>query len=187
MILPYIAIVLLCIVTVYSAIISFREQTDSRASWLSTRPASRSTRIYLALLTLAAVILAVAYLAAGSHKSAERHLRFLIPENYIGWVRVDFEVSGAPPLPVESNQTTVKIAPDGSLRTSSPEPYGWANDTYYFYSGTSLRPIPASGPNQRIWGKINGEATGPAGTRKYEEFFVGTETQVRSQSNAPQQ
>jgi hypothetical protein len=106
----------------------------------------------------------------------------LIPEGYTGWVRIEFEVQGAPPLPVEAGQNVLRIPPDGLLRTSSPEQYGWARDTYYFYSSAGLRQLPDSGPQSLIWGKINGEASGTSGREKYEEFFVGTNQQFKEQA-----
>jgi hypothetical protein len=69
------------------------------------------------------------------------------------------------------------IPPDGLLQTCSPEQYGLANDDYYSYSTAGSRPLPHSGPGILIWSKINGEASSSSGTRKYEEFFVGTEQQ----------
>jgi hypothetical protein len=108
----------------------------------------------------------------------------LIPEAYSGWVRVEFEVAGAPALPVEDGQLLLRVPSTGLLETSSPEEYGWVKDNYAFYSNGGLRPIPKSGPSRLIWGKINGEATNSAGRRKYEEFFVGTEKQYRDQVEA---
>jgi hypothetical protein len=67
------------------------------------------------------------------------------------------------------------------LKTSSPEQYGWARDAYAFYSSAGRRPIPDSGADRLIWGKINGEASGVSGQRKYEEFFVGTQQQFKDQ------
>ena len=91
-------------------------------------------------------------------------------------------VSGAPQLSSEAGQTVFGIPADGVLRTSAPEQYGWAQDSYYFYSGAALRRLPDSGPGRLIWGRINGEASGSAGMRKYEEFFVGTEQQYKDQA-----
>ena len=110
-------------------------------------------------------------------KGAPRSWRFLIPEGYTGWVRVEFEIPGAPPLPAEDGQIVLKIPPSGTLKTSSPEQYGWARDNYFYYSNNGVRPISDSGPGKLIWGKINGQASGTSGKRAYEEFFVGTEQQ----------
>ena len=46
------------------------------------------------------------------------------------------------------------------------------------------RSISDAGPNCLIWGKINGEATGSSGKRKYEEFFVGTQQQFKNQGKS---
>jgi hypothetical protein len=123
--------------------------------------------------------------SANSRNSAPRSFRFLIPEGYRGWVRVEFEVPGMPPLPTEGGQTVIKIPPSGLLRTSSPEQYGWARDTYVFYFSAGVQSIPDSGPAKLIWGKINGEATGSFGKQKYEEFFVGSEQQYKDQIDQP--
>ena len=116
--------------------------------------------------------------------SAPRSFHFLIPEGYTGWVRVEFEVPGAPPLPKESGHTLVKIPPSGVLKTSSSEQYGLAKDDYAFYSNDTERPLPDSGPEKRVWGKITGELQGPS-KQKYEQFFVGTQQQFKDQGLPP--
>jgi hypothetical protein len=86
-------------------------------------------------------------------------------------------------LPVEAGKTVLIIPPSGVLETSSPEQYGWAKDEYFFYSSTGSRRLTDSGPQRLIWGKINGEASGTSGKRKYEEFFVGNQQQFKEQIN----
>jgi hypothetical protein len=185
MILPYLAIALLILITVYSAIVSFRQNLEGAApTWLFPGGANRVPRVLVAAVTIAGLIFAVIWVSTSAKSSTERSLRFLIPENYTGWVRVEFEVRGAPALPVEARQAVVKIPGSGLLRTSSAEQYGWAKDYYFFYSGAGVRPIPKSGPGRLIWGKINGEETGASGKRKYEQFFVGTEQQFRDRAGA---
>jgi hypothetical protein len=105
----------------------------------------------------------------------------LIPENYTGWVRIEFDVQGAPPLAKEGGEYVITIPADGILRTSSPEQYGWAHDRYYYYSGQAMHSLSDSGEGALIWGKLNGEALGKSGQRKYEEFFVGTAEQFKNQ------
>jgi hypothetical protein len=136
------------------------------------------------IATLAIVVGLVAWLGLSTPKSTRRASRFLIPEGYTGWVRVEFEVQGAPPLPEEAGQNVLRIPPNGLLRTSSPEQYGWARDAYYFYSSAGLRQLPDSGSQSLIWGKINGEASGSSGRQKYEEFFVGTNQQFKNQAKS---
>jgi uncharacterized protein DUF6843 len=183
MILPYLATALLTLVTVYSAIASFRQGREAaRPGWIFPDGAKPSARIFVGLVTLALAIGLIGWVSTGARNSTRRSLRFLIPENYTGWVRVEFEVPGESPLPVEAGQTVLKIPSSGLLRTSSPEQYGWAKDYYFSYSGAGLRPLPDSVPARMIWGKINGEASGLASKRKYEEFLVGTEQQFKEQA-----
>jgi|SRR5271156_2813635 len=182
MILPYLAIVLLVITTAYSAIVSFRHRPEGAVpSWIFPIGTSRAARILVGLTTLALVVGLGAWFGISARSSTRGSLRFLIPEGYTGWVRVEFEVEGAPPFPVGAGQAVLKIPPSGLLRTSSPEPLG-TTDYYYSYSGSSSRPIPDSGSGRLIWGKIDGEDSGASGKRKYEEFFVGTEQQFKSRA-----
>ena len=185
MILPYLATALLLLATVYSAIVSFRPKQESReAAWIFPDRTRRSVRIVVVALTV--LISVAAWFGINPRNAARnapaRSLHFFIPEGYSGWARVEFEINGQPALPSEAGQTVLKIPASGTLRTSSPEEYGWARDYYSFYSDSGSRPLPDSGPGRMIWGKINGEASGASGKRKYEEFFVGTEEQYRDQA-----
>jgi hypothetical protein len=181
MILPYTAVTLLVLVTVYSALVSFKEQKGRTPGWIFPEPTSRSVQRVIGVLTLAILFGLAAWIASTARSSTHRSSRFLIPEGYTGWIRIEFEVQGAPPLPIENDQYVLKIPANGMLRTSSPEQYGWANDHYYYYSAETVRAIPDSGQSAMIWGKINGEASGSSGKRKYEEFFVGTNQQFKDQ------
>ena len=96
-------------------------------------------------------------------------------------MQVEFELQDALPLSMEAGEYILKIPTSGVLRTSSAEQYGWAKDQYYCYSAEGMRRIPDSGGDPLIWGRINGEASGAAGKRKYEEFFVGTAQQFKNQ------
>jgi hypothetical protein len=181
MILPYLAIALLVIVTVYSAVVSFRQPGNLKRSWIFPDTTSRSTRIVVAVLTIAMLTGLAFRLVTSTRNSTHRASRFLIPEGYTGWIRVEFEVPDAPPLPMQNGQYILKIPADGILRTSSPEQYGWAQDHYYYDSAQGVRALPESGQAELVWGRINGEASAASGKRKYEEFFVGTAQQFRDQ------
>jgi hypothetical protein len=181
MVLPYLATVLLVLATVYSAVVCFGQRPESRQpTWIFPTGAKRSARISVIVGTLTLSICFIVWFSIGAGHSTRRSVRFLIPAGYSGWVRVEFEVQGVTQFPVEAGHTVAKIPPDGLLRTSSPEQYGWAKDSYYFYSGDGMQSIPEVGPGRLIWGKINGETHGASGKRKYEEFFVGTEQQYKN-------
>ncbi len=138
------------------------------------------------ICTLALLLGVAGWLTIDARHSIRHSSRFLIPDGYVGWVRVEFQVSGAPPLPAEGGEYLFKFPPSGLLRTSSSEEYGWAKDHYFYYSEKGTAVLSDTGPENLIWGKINGEATGSQGKRKYEEFFVGTEQQFREQTSGEQ-
>ncbi len=189
MILPLLATALLVLVTAYSAVVSFRQPRDGSApTWIFPNDTKRSAQIAVGICSLALLLGLAVWLAIDARHSIRHSSRFLIPEGYVGWVRVEFQVNGAPPLPVEGGEYLFKFPPSGLLRTSSSEEYGWAKDHYFYYSekGTRILPDTSVGGGGLIWGKINGEASGPQGKRKYEEFFVGTERQFKEQTRGEQ-
>jgi hypothetical protein len=189
MILPYLATGLLILVTAYSAFVSFRQPRNaSAATWIFPGGTKRSARIAVGVCTLALFLGVAGWLTIGARHSSRHQSRFLIPEGYVGWVRVEFQINDAPPLSIEGQESLFRFPPSGLLKTSSSEEYGWAKDHYFYYSETGTRILSDTGPaSQRlIWGKINGEESGSQGKRKYEEFFVGTEQQFRDQTRREQ-
>ncbi|MGA7850019.1 MAG: hypothetical protein WCA13_13010 [Terriglobales bacterium] len=187
MMLPYLATALLVLVTAYSAIATFRQTLDGNASTrIFPNAAKRSTQIAVGIGTLAILLGVAAWVTIDARHSIRHSSRFLIPKGYVGWVRVEFQVNDAAPLPVEGGEYLFKFPPSGLLVTSSSEEYGWAKDHYFYYSEKGTRVLPDAGPGNLIWGKINGEASGSQGKRKYEEFFVGTEQQFREQISEKQ-
>jgi len=189
MILPYLATALLVLATAYAAFASFRQQRDgSTATWIFPNGTTRSAQIAVGIGTLALFLALAVWLTIDARNSIRRSSRFLIPEGYVGWVRVEFQVNGAPPLPVDGGEYLFKFPPSGLLRTSSSEQYGWARDHYFYYSEKGARILPDTlpGGGGLIWGKINGEKSGSQGKRKYEEFFVGTERQFGEQTRGEQ-
>lgn len=103
--------------------------------------------------------------------------RYLIPDGYVGWVRIDFKSKDAPALTTEDGFYLIKFPPSGHLRTSSANEYGWASDEYYYYAGEARKPLKATGWGKggMIWGGFTGSLQGADET--HEGFFVGTEEQ----------
>jgi len=65
---------------------------------------------------------------ARSHEAETRCLpmyRFLVPEEYVGWIRVDFNAKDSATLPVEGDYVVFKIPTDGYLRTPARYMCGW--------------------------------------------------------------
>ena len=100
--------------------------------------------------------------------------RFLIPEGYVGWIRVDFNIKDAPPLPAEGDYLVFKIPPSGYLRTPAKYMCGWPQD-YYYYSLDSRRQL-----NTQQMIRWNGFASGaePDVNKEITDYiFIGTEVE----------
>lgn len=176
----------LLLATIYAAIVSFRAADGSAGPrWLFPQNTGRRTRILAAIFTVVWVAALGLWVGTSVRQATRNPSRYLIPDGYVGWVRVEYQVPGAPPLPVENGRLVLRVPPDGALRTSSPEGFGWAKDEFAYFSGSGLRPLSQTGwgGGGMIWGRINGEAVTAAGRRQYEEFFVGTEQQFKQSVN----
>jgi len=105
--------------------------------------------------------------------------RYLIPQGYVGWVRIDFSVSGAPQLLKENGHWNFTFPDSGKIQTSSEMEYGAVDDEYYYYSGNSRTSLKETGwgDGGMIWGGFNGKKEGND-QKIYQYFFVGTEAQL---------
>ncbi|HKB97329.1 MAG TPA: hypothetical protein VKD23_00950 [Terriglobales bacterium] len=105
--------------------------------------------------------------------------RFLIPDGYSGWVRVDFRQKGAPPLPVEDGRLLLKLNERGTLQTSSDPLAGHGKDDFFYYSLARRTPLSNAGvcKSGMVW-QIETMVDEPTST-PFERFFVGTEAQYR--------
>ncbi|SRR6266478_5115398 len=134
-------------------------------------------KYFLSLLLLHLVLTAF----GGCHEKQRRPNKYLIPQDYTGWVRINYNVKNAAPIPIDDGFYLVKFPRTGLADTSSEAEEGWAGDEYYYYSDGSFSRLPEVGESKMIWGEIG------YGTRqvpnqqptKYGEFFVGTEQQFK--------
>jgi len=100
--------------------------------------------------------------------------RFLIPEGYVGWIRVDFNVKAAQPLPSEGDHVVFVIPESGYLRTPARYLCGYPQD-YYYFSGDSRAKLDVK--EMIRW---NGFASGeePTSEKEMAEYiFIGTEAE----------
>lgn len=134
---------------------------------------------FLRLIT-SLVLLCTSVSAVACQEKERRPSRYLIPEGYVGWVRINYKVKDAPRIPIEDGHYLFKFPESGSIDTSSDNEEGWAKDEYYYYSDDRRRQLPHEIDNEMIWGHIIGGKTsrGQEPT-KYEEFFVGTEEEYQ--------
>jgi hypothetical protein len=71
--------------------------------------------------------------------SGLRSEKWIIPENYTGWVRLDYAVAEAPRLPMEGVFYVVRVPQGGRLETSSPYNSSIDNNEYFSSTQYGLR------------------------------------------------
>lgn len=110
-------------------------------------------------------------------------VKYLVPQGYVGWVKIDFGSQNEAALPIEKDYHLARIPQKGHLKTSSDIEYGWAKDEYYYYSNDTRHPLRVTGwgGGGMIWGGFNGKQVD--GNNKvvetYLQFFVGTEDEYK--------
>jgi len=106
--------------------------------------------------------------------------KFLIPEGYVGWLRVEYDVECFPPIPVEDGVRILRFAGANVLETASSMPEDAAERQYLYYAADgSERNLAADyrSGNGMIWRESPGSR---GGKMKMFIFFVGTEEQSKS-------
>jgi Family of unknown function (DUF6843) len=110
---------------------------------------------------------------------ARHPTRYLIPLNYVGWVKVE-HTKVAPPLAISGGIYVCQVPGTGVVRTSSRLEGGWAKDEYFYYAdGRPVQRLSETGwgAGGLIWGNQVQAQQGSAD--RTELFFVGTEEQFR--------
>src|SRR5438105_4542533 len=81
------------------------------------------------------------FASSAACQKQRRPSRYLMPDGYVGWVKIYFKVPNAPALPIEDGYYLFKFPASGVLQTSSAMEDGWAQDQYFYFSGESRRPL----------------------------------------------
>ena len=122
---------------------------------------------------------------AGCDKSRTPSI-YEIPQDFKGWVLIEFGRSNCPPVPKRDGKLIFHIDANGRLCTSSTMEYGWAKDTFY-YVGKNRAEIPGTAPGLGglIWGEGNGSVQRGTVERSYQTFFIGTEDEFKHAPGHP--
>ncbi len=144
----------------------------------------RTVSLYLLFLLLGATSL------TSDCEKQRRPNRYLIPDGYVGWVKVYFNLKDEPALPIEDGHYLYKFPASGVIKTSSAPEFGEASDEHFYYSDETRRPLKTTlyGEGGMIWGDYDGSAaTASMGENtadipeerqaRYSGVFVGTEDQ----------
>jgi len=106
--------------------------------------------------------------------------KFLIPEEYVGWLRVEYDVECFPQIPVVDGVRILRFAGANVLETSSPMPEDASERQYFYYAADGSERILAAdyrNGNGMIWQETAGSR---AGKMKMFIFFVGSEEQSKT-------
>ncbi len=101
------------------------------------------TRLLFLIALAFSLVFHFALLLAGGQEKRRLPYRYLIPEGYVGWVRIDFNVENAPPLPIEDGYYLLKIPRNGRLKTSS-QPMEVKGVQYYYFSESARYQLESS-------------------------------------------
>jgi hypothetical protein len=143
---------------------------------------------------LAFAVLILAALAVTVDCQKERTPdRWLIPDGYEGWIRIDYIVKNALSLPFEDGYRIIQPSPEGYVGTSSELQEGWAKDQFLYVNGTPL-PETGWGEGGKVWsGRVEWEVVCSEPSKPNSEchstgrainqcYFIGTEKQFKAAS-----
>jgi hypothetical protein len=69
---------------------------------------------------------------------------WILPDGYAGWVRVDFGVVGAKPLPVEDGYRVLRVPESGVVETCDPLITSPSREQHFYEKEGSRRPAPTN-------------------------------------------
>ena len=117
--------------------------------------------------------ISAALLSCHAHHSTAK---VLLPDGFVGWARLDYEVKGAPPLPREGERAVMKYPESGRLGTSS-EYVGLMAPEVFYYVSNQVVPLPNNVKIQK-WFSLQ-----DSGRNVTWYIFVGTEQDARGASD----
>ena len=93
---------------------------------MSSTPGSERKAEYITMRLVAARVLTcctfvtfIACRATTPSRSPWKPEMWILPNGYVGWLRLDYSVDGAPALPVENGRYLVRMPPTGRMQTST--------------------------------------------------------------------
>jgi len=128
-------------------------------------------RIAIAISGAVALFIGFIVLIGGQ---APKRDRYLIPENFAGWLCVSYKVPGAAALPTEDGFRLVKFPSSGVVETSDEGLPGKYKDEFYYFSSDGKR---SHFPNGEMGGGHT-EANENSPDRFTMKFWVSRDAQV---------
>jgi hypothetical protein len=137
-----------------------------------------AAKIAAALILLVLVLIALEF-ATGNFG---RPLLYRMPAGYRGWVLVEYNNSGCPPLSSDWLYLVIDISASGLGCTSSGVTYGWRYTRFEYINEHGVQCVLRSSgwdPNPEVWGIDTSQD-------KWESLFVGSKQDLdRSWASKP--
>lgn len=113
-----------------------------------------------------------------------RSSTYLIPNGFVGRIRVQYDIQRSPALPIEAGRYLIRIPITGTLQTSTSLPHGWHDlEDFYYVNGNTRMRLPVKDEPYRTGttpppAMVRGGGVG-SGTNMpvTEEWFIGTNQQ----------
>ena len=131
----------------------------------------------LLMLLLTLILLS----SAGCEGEHRRPANIYLPEGYVGWVRLEYDVQGAPELERDfiGPWEYQRFPPSGLLQTSSELHHGAASANYFYYSDNRATPLPHEMINGGIISGCVERSDGTNLERNFQTFFVGPKEEYK--------
>jgi hypothetical protein len=139
--------------------------------------------LFLSLFPLCAIAMMV---ACQSGHPAEK---WVIPNGYVGWLRLDYSVKGTPELPTEHGRLLVRIPPSGRMQTSSLTIASLDRNEYYYEDSDGRHRLIFSWPRlagyaiQHVYRETHADPRARRLTAQFECVFVGTPSDFKNQGD----
>jgi len=123
--------------------------------------------------------------AVGCEEEHRRPANIYIPHGYVGWVRIEYGVKGAPELKTDflGPWEYQRFPPSGLLQTSSLLRDGAASANYFYYSGNDTTPLPQEMVNGGIISWCVRKPDGSRLEREFMTYFVGPKEEYEKHKN----
>lgn len=156
-----------------------------------------SVPLLFACFVLLAMVGAAFVWGASTATSGVKQSRYLVPQGYTGWVRIYFDIEGAPAAERQGDAIIYRVPANGRLLTSTPNDESNGSDMrFFYYDGQNETEIDGrtKGNVELVHGFVTAkkgtftsiptsETTGilePGPMTHYDQFFVGTREQYEA-------
>jgi len=118
------------------------------------------------------------FLSSCSDDNRRHSTKIYIPEGYVGWIRVEYGVEGADPLPVEWRLPPPmlwnrEVIPAVGLLRTSTQLHRTVGGEFYFYNGDTVRRATETIELCHMTSLYNFEFTDPNEKRDFITYFIG--------------